>query len=157
MRVQELDVETCLELLATQEVGRVAVDDGRGPVVLPVNYVLDRGSVVFRTDLGTKLDAAEEGRPASFQVDDIDQDRRHGWSVLVRGTLVEVTRPAEVERLRELDLHPFASGDRAHFLRLVSSSMTGRRVRSDDRPHPADLDAPGDNVWLGRDGDDLLG
>ena len=30
-------------------------------MILPVNYVVDRDAPVFRTDPGTKLDAAAEG------------------------------------------------------------------------------------------------
>ena len=52
---QELTKSECFELLARQHVGRVAVVDDQGPVVFPVNYVLDRHTVLFRADAGTKL------------------------------------------------------------------------------------------------------
>ena len=54
----ELTKGECFGLLARQQVGRVAVVGDRGPVVFPVDFVLDRHMVVFRTEEGTKLDAA---------------------------------------------------------------------------------------------------
>jgi nitroimidazol reductase NimA-like FMN-containing flavoprotein (pyridoxamine 5'-phosphate oxidase superfamily) len=55
--VRALDQETCLRLLATQRLGRLAVvaEPGRGPHVVPVNYTLLRGSIVLRSAPGTKL------------------------------------------------------------------------------------------------------
>lgn len=157
MTVEILDVDTCLRLLATRNVGRVAVVDGQGPLMLPVNYVLDRGSVVFRTDLGAKLAAAERRSPAAFEVDEINPSRRHGWSILVRGRLVEIADEGELERVRDLPLRPFAEGERAHYVQVVAATITGRRIRDDAfRPQPNDLPELGENVWWGRDGDDLL-
>ena len=53
-----LDTHTCLQLLRTREVGRLAVSSADHPDIFPINYVLDRGTVVFRTAEGTKLAAA---------------------------------------------------------------------------------------------------
>jgi hypothetical protein len=39
------------------------------PVILPVNYVVDGDAPVFRTDPGTKLDAAAEGAAVAFEGD----------------------------------------------------------------------------------------
>jgi uncharacterized protein len=60
-RIEKLGDSECRELLAGQHLGRLALVDARGPVILPVNYVVDRDAPVFRTDPGTKLDAAAEG------------------------------------------------------------------------------------------------
>ena len=48
-RLRVLTRSECFELLAGGQFGRVAVVDDRGPVVLPVNYVLDRHTIVFRS------------------------------------------------------------------------------------------------------------
>ena len=61
-QVTELTRAECFELLASAPLGRVAVADDRGPVVFPVNFVLDRHTVVFRTEPGTKLAAAASRR-----------------------------------------------------------------------------------------------
>ena len=128
-RLDTLTVDECLELLASHHFGRVAVDDEEGPAVLPVNYVLDRGSVVFRTDEGTKLEAAARRERIGFEVDHVDEAARSGWSVLVRGKAEEITDPDELERVRRLPLEPFAGGERHRYVRLLSSSISGRRIR----------------------------
>lgn len=152
----ELDLETSLRLLAEHHVGRVAVNDGNGPVVFPVNYAFDQGTVVFRTDLGTKLAAAERRGDVAFEVDHVDVGRRLGWSVLVRGRLSEVTDPDELDRLAALPLEPFVGGDKAHFVRVMPRTVTGRRIPIPDRIPRDWLQATGGNTWFGRDGDDLL-
>jgi pyridoxamine 5'-phosphate oxidase-like protein len=42
VRWQELTKSECFQLLAREHLGRVAVVDDLGPVVFPVNFVLDR-------------------------------------------------------------------------------------------------------------------
>lgn len=153
-----LDQSTCRRLLERHHFGRVAVNDQDGPVVLPVNYVFDRGSVVFRTGAGTKLAAAEAGERGCFEIDDVDEERRLGWSVVVRGRLEEVTDPAELQRLQEVMIEPFAPGERDHLVRVIDGSITGRRIPipreiPDEWFERADLG----NIWYGQDGTDLLG
>jgi uncharacterized protein len=125
---QELTKSECFELLAGQRVGRVAVVDDRGPVVFPVNYVLDRHMVVFRTDPGTKLGTARARSRVAFEIDGIDAGTCTGWSVLVRGEAVEVTDPGELARLRQLSLRPWTPGPKSHYVRILPALLTGRRI-----------------------------
>ena len=133
-RWQELTKSECFELLAREHLGRVAVVDDRGPMVFPVNFVLDRHMVVFRTDEGTKLDAARRGSRVAFEIDGTDAATRTGWSVVVRGEAVEVTDPAELARLRKLPLHPWAPGAKTHYVRILPAALTGRRISTPRRP-----------------------
>lgn len=128
VRWQELTKSECFELLAREYLGRVAVVDDRGPVVFPVNFVLDRHMVVLRTDDGTKLDAAVRGSRVAFEIDGTDAAAHTGWSVVVRGEAVEVTDPAEVARLRRLPLRPWAPGTKGHYVRILPAVLTGRRI-----------------------------
>ena len=70
---QELSKSECFGLLAQERLGRVAFVDDLGPLVVPVNFVLDRHMVVFRTDEGTKLDAACRGSRVAFEIDGADE------------------------------------------------------------------------------------
>jgi uncharacterized protein len=124
----ELSKSECFELLAREGLGRVAVVDDLGPVVLPVNFILDRHMVIFRTSEGTKLDAACRGSRVAFEIDGTDTAAHTGWSVLVRGEATEVTDPAELARLRKLPLGPWAPGVRAHYVRILPAALTGRRI-----------------------------
>jgi len=92
--MEELDQDECRRLLAERHLGRLAVPDFGGPVIFPVNYVFDQGLVVLRTDPGSKLDAATEREQVAFEVDAVEEATRTGWSVVVRGTLAEITDPA---------------------------------------------------------------
>ncbi len=127
--IELLDRDESLGLLATDEVGRLAVISGGAPVMFPVDFALDADAIVFRTDPGTKLDFGPRA-PACFEVDCLDRAQRAGWSVIVSGRLEEVTRYDELTlgRLRKLALVPWAGGPRAHWLRLVPERITGRRV-----------------------------
>ena len=122
VRWRELTKSECFELLAKEHLGRVAVVDDHGPVVFLVNFVLDRHMVVFRTDEGTKLDAACRGSQVAFEIDWTDTAAYTGWSVLVRGEAIEVTGPAELARLRKLLLDPWAPDPKTYPRR-------GRRLR----------------------------
>ena len=125
---QELTKSECFALLSGERLGRVAVVDDQGPNVLPVNFVLDRHMVVFRTDEGTKLDAAARGSRVAFEVDGTDEASRTGWSVVVRGEAAEVTDPTELARLRRLPPSPWAPGAKAHYVRILPAKLTGRRI-----------------------------
>jgi hypothetical protein len=155
-RIVEMTPRECMELLAANHFGRVAVNDREGPVVLPVNYVLDGDSVLFRSGMGTKVEAGARGSAASFEVDAVDERTRTGWSVLARGTLTDVYERVEIERARRLPLQPFAGGDRPHFLRLIFERVTGRRIElpegvPDSWYRPTGLG----HVWFDRDAADL--
>lgn len=127
-RLEELGVDTAMRLLGEHHLGRVALNDPGGPLVFPVNYAFVQGAVVFRSDMGTKLRAAESRATASFQIDHVDERLRIGWSVLVRGRLVEVVDPTEISRLDELHIDPIAPGGKTHLVRLQPRVITGRRI-----------------------------
>ena len=91
---QGLDVlspDECRELLRHEQVGRIGFNQRGQTVILPVNYAFVAGSILFRTTVGSKLDIAQIGAPASFEIDDFDVKARTGWSVLVKGHAAEVT------------------------------------------------------------------
>ena len=127
-RWQELTRAECFELLAGEYLGRVAMTDDLGPVVFPVNFILDRHTVLFRTEEGTKLQAAGRRSRVCFEVDGADAAAHTGWSVIVRGEVTEVTDPAELARLGELPLQAWAPGARDRYVRILPSVLTGRRI-----------------------------
>ena len=128
VRWQELTKQECFRLLADQRLGRVVLVDDLGPLALPVNYLVDQHTVLFRSDQGTKLEVASRGARVAFEVDGADEATRTGWSVLVRGEAVEVTDPAELARVRRLPLSPWAPGAKARYVRILPTALTGRRI-----------------------------
>ncbi len=125
--LRELGEGECMELLATQVVGRVVVVIAGRASVFPVNYVLDRGHIVFRTDEGTKLDAARAGSTVTFEVDRSDPLYHTGWSVMASGPLEAVTDPHDLGRVRGLPVRAWGGmGD--HWVRIPIASISGRRI-----------------------------
>lgn len=122
--------DECLALVAAEEIGRLALATGATPEIFPVNYALADGEIIFRTDEGLKLTLAEQHQVA-FEVDGLDREAREGWSVVIKGRAQEVTvhdRPELRERVSSLALYPWAEGDRGHWVRIVPSQVSGRRV-----------------------------
>jgi hypothetical protein len=44
------------------------------------------------------------------------------------GLAEEITDPAEIKAAEQLGLHPFATGDRSHFVRIHPEFLSGRRI-----------------------------
>ena len=103
-----LDLTTCLARLAACPVGRIAMFDRGGVVILPVNHVVDGMTIGFRTTTGTKLFHAIHGSEVGFEVDDFDASTRTGWSVLAQGTAA-LAGDAEAARLDRLASTPWIS------------------------------------------------
>jgi uncharacterized protein len=129
----ELGRAECLRLLSATTVGRVVVvrpvEDM--PVIRPVNYAFDEvsQSVVFRCIPGTKFASLMPASRAWFEIDDIDADRRTGWSVIVGGVTEVVTHPAEVRRLDTIGMDSWIAGKDAEWVRIRARVVSGRRVR----------------------------
>ncbi|RNL86020.1 helix-turn-helix domain-containing protein [Halostreptopolyspora alba] len=125
-----LTAEECLELIGPGGVGRAAFTEtpDSAPVVLPVNYALSDGAVVFRTAADGVIARHAPG-PMSFEVDRIEGAMSQGWSVLLAGRAHRVDAAAELAALRERHpLRPWAGGDRETWIRVEAERVTGRRV-----------------------------
>ncbi|MCW2932807.1 MAG: hypothetical protein JWM19_3769 [Actinomycetia bacterium] len=131
--IEELDQDTCLQLISGGGIGRIAYVGRFGLVMLPVNYTLHDGGVVFRTaehgpldeDLRTGIDGAEY--KVAFEIDDIDLAKQQGWSVLIQGPAHHVTG-AERDAALQAGVQSLAPGDLELFVRIVPSRITGRRI-----------------------------
>jgi len=124
-----LSPETCLDLLGGQTVGRLAVAIRELPDIFPLNYVVDDGSIVFRTAEGTKLAAAVLGRGVAFEVDGVDESAGEAWSVVVKGRAIEIEAMYELLDALDLPLFPWQAAPKHRFVRIVPEETTGRRFR----------------------------
>jgi nitroimidazol reductase NimA-like FMN-containing flavoprotein (pyridoxamine 5'-phosphate oxidase superfamily) len=134
-----LDADECLSLLDQHHLGRVAFLKGTAPIILPVNYALADGLLVFRTDAGSKLEVALRRQPVAFEVDGIDDVNRTGWSVLVRGAAELISDADELTRLHRLPLIAWTPAATPHYVRIGSAGVTGRRINAAEQP----------SLWLG--------
>ena|ERR1700722_10750500 len=133
---EEISDNECLELLAGSRLGRIAVVEGDQPMIFPVNYAFYEGTVVFRTDPGTKLTAAPLARVA-FEIDESEPSSRTGWSVVVQGFGEDITDSvdADSDELLRLTVDPWVPGGRDHWIKIVPRSITGRRLRQSGERH----------------------
>ncbi|MFD8735326.1 helix-turn-helix domain-containing protein [Streptomyces sp. NPDC059618] len=124
-----LGPEECRTRLSTHGVGRIALHTSDGLLVLPVNYSVVDGSVVFRTAPGS-APAAAVGSRVAFEVDHIDEALSQGWSVLVQGHARAETHPDAVRRLDALaHSAPWADGpERDLWVCVAEESISGRRI-----------------------------
>lgn len=127
--LEVLSLAQCLALLRSRPIGRLSYIDAGEPTVVPVNYLVDGSNVVMRSLSGAKLDAAIVGAPVAFQIDDYDESRGTGWSVLVKGTADLLDDIDDIRRLSaDLDSWAVADPSTATWIRIVSADVAGRRV-----------------------------
>lgn len=126
----ELSEDECWRRLRSEEVGRLAVSVGGYPDIFPVNYRVWEGSIVVRTEAGTKLAAATLGHAVAFEIDQVDRAAKSGWSVVVSGTAREPEHLEDVVELDELDLDIWVSTPKSRWLVITPESITGRELPS---------------------------
>jgi uncharacterized protein len=126
-RLTDMPARECRDLMGSTSVGRVAFVDEDGPVVLPINYVLDGEFVLFRTSPHNAIARYVDTSMLALEVDEFDDFTQSGWSVLVRGTAAFVS-PDELSRDEALRPYPWADGVRNLVVRITPVSVTGRRI-----------------------------
>lgn len=123
----ELKESTCWSLLRTAHLGRLAVNAADGVDIFPVNYLVDGGSLVFRTAPGTKLVELTREPQVAFEVDGLDDT--HRWSVVVRGRARRLSDEEEIIHSRVLGLQTATPTTKHNYVRIIPGIVTGRRFR----------------------------
>jgi hypothetical protein len=127
--METLAESECWRLLASAELGRLAVCAAGEVDIYPVNYALDGNAIVFRTAEGTKLvEVALSGRVA-FEVDGFNAEAHQAWSVVVKGDAVQLDHFDDIYRAEGLVLVPWGPGEKSCFVRITPRRVTGRRFR----------------------------
>jgi nitroimidazol reductase NimA-like FMN-containing flavoprotein (pyridoxamine 5'-phosphate oxidase superfamily) len=125
--VQVLTDEQCMTRLSQQRIGRVSVTKDALPVIVPVNFVTDGASVVFRTHQHGLLAHACDSNVIAFEVDDFAVDADAGWSVLVVG-VARLLTASEHLRALTLGLATAAGDDCDQFVQLRIERISGREI-----------------------------
>lgn len=130
-RLRELSPQECWSLIATGGVGRIATTTDDGPVILPVNFIVDNETVVFRTTAYGLIGRIGPASEIAFEVDRLDEEMREGWSVLLVGAMERVEDPDEAAAaLGSANLEPWVGGVRNLVVRVRPRRVTGRRVEA---------------------------
>jgi nitroimidazol reductase NimA-like FMN-containing flavoprotein (pyridoxamine 5'-phosphate oxidase superfamily) len=127
--IEILDPSQCWALVREADVGRLGVSIANRPDIFPINFVVDHGTVVFRTAEGTKLAAAVLGTSVAFEVDGYDYVAGVAWSVVIKGRATEIERMQELFDAAELPLFPWHAAPKHRFVRIIPDEITGRRFR----------------------------
>ncbi|MCX5208233.1 pyridoxamine 5'-phosphate oxidase family protein [Kitasatospora sp. NBC_00240] len=127
--LMKLTPDECWDRLSDHGIGRVALSSESGPAILPVNYLVDAHSVVYRTSRGGAA-AAAEGSEVAFETDHLDETDSKGWSVLVVGKAEGIDEDTERRLAAQPGAQPWAAGIRDLWIRITPTRITGRLIGS---------------------------
>jgi nitroimidazol reductase NimA-like FMN-containing flavoprotein (pyridoxamine 5'-phosphate oxidase superfamily) len=133
--LEELTEAESLGLIAQAEVGRIGFSGRYGPVVVPVNYKIVDGAVVFRTAVGSALvedlrtGIADAEYKVAFEIDELDPVARTGWSVMIQGAAHHLDDERELATVLGAGIEPWAGGEREQYVRIMPTFISGRRIR----------------------------
>lgn len=123
--VVELTEDQSWHLLSGVSLGRLVTTVGGWTEIFPVNFVVQRRTLLFRTAEGTKLLTSVLNENVVFEAD--DHNVVEGWSVVVRGSAHLLSSAAEIEDARSAGLYPWVATRKLRFVRITPNSLTGRR------------------------------
>ena len=126
--LEQLSRDECLRLVGQVPLGRIVYTRQAMPAVELVNFALDGGDIIIRTDSSGKLAAATRGAVVAFEADSVDAVTHAGWSVTIVGYSRAVTDGADIRHLEQSGLVPWAPGKRDHFIRISPEIVNGRRI-----------------------------
>ena len=127
-----LSDQECVDRLATQELGRLVTSAAGILDIFPVNYVVDRRDIVFRTAEGSKLTELTINDEVLFEADSwTDAD---AWSVVVRGRARRLDTSAEGQAADELPLRPWLPTLKYNYVRITPESLSGRAFLRGEEP-----------------------
>ncbi|PRC48335.1 pyridoxamine 5'-phosphate oxidase, partial [Mycobacterium sp. ITM-2017-0098] len=115
----------CWDLLGSVSLGRLVTTVSGWTEIFPVNFVVQKNTVLFRTAEGTKLLTAALNENVIFEAD--DHNVVEGWSVIVRGKAQLLSTSAEVDEANRAGLYPWVATQKERFVRIGPQTITGRR------------------------------
>jgi len=112
--------------------GRIIYTRQALPAVELVNFALDHGDIVIKTDGTVRFPPATRHTVVAFKAICL-KAQQAGWSVTAIGPSREVIDPDDIGRLQKIDLSSWAHGTREHFVRVSPELLNGRRLRAHDQ------------------------
>jgi uncharacterized protein len=123
--VAELTETESWDLLRGVSLGRLVTTVNGWTEIFPVNFVVQKNTLLFRTSEGTKLLTAALNEYVLFEAD--DHNVVEGWSVIVRGKARLLATSAELTDARRAALYPWIATQKERFVRITPQAVTGRR------------------------------
>ena len=113
------------ELLSGVYLGRLVTTLGGRAEIFPVNYVVQRGTILFRSAEGTKLFGTVMNEKVLFEAD--DHNAVGGWSVIVRGNAEVLYGSEDIEEAEQAGLYPWTATLKLRYVRITPTETSGRR------------------------------
>ncbi|BDE01730.1 pyridoxamine 5'-phosphate oxidase-like protein [Mycolicibacterium fortuitum] len=123
--VSVLGEHECWQLLSSVTLGRLVSTMGTRLEIFPVNYVVQRRTVLFRTAEGTKLISTLFNDRVLFEAD--DHNVAGGWSVIVRGEPRLLEAPDEIAEAERGQLLSWIGTTKRRYVRIEPKEISGRR------------------------------
>lgn len=124
--VRELTEEECWELLALQQVGRLATAAGGVPEIFPVNYAVTARAIYLRTTPGSKLVEMAINSRVAFETDQWGADV--AYSVVVKGVAMMLESDVDIAEAEATGLVTYSDDvPRDVWVRITPVEVTGRR------------------------------
>jgi Pyridoxamine 5'-phosphate oxidase len=121
----------CLRLVALaakeNRVGRLAINDGQTPLVVPLNFTIYDSQVMVQIGPG-RLSETVPGSLVSFEVDRVDPESDEAWSVLIRGLASPLDAGSSPPKAGHVP-QPLVPTPGGIFLLIRPDVITGRRFR----------------------------
>ncbi len=130
----DLSEDESWALLSSISLGRLATSVGDEPDIFPVNFVVQRRTVLIRTAEGTKLSSAAVNQRVAFEADLYDVEQ--GWSIVVKGLAHLVETEPELRDAERAQVLPWIATTKLRYLRILPTAITGRRFRFGGEPEP---------------------
>jgi nitroimidazol reductase NimA-like FMN-containing flavoprotein (pyridoxamine 5'-phosphate oxidase superfamily) len=130
--VTVLSEDESWELLSGVALGRLVTCTGSHPEIFPVNFVVQRPTVLFRTAEGTKLSSLVVNNEVLFEADGHSLDE--GWSVIVQGTADVLSTSAEIDEADRAGLRPWVATLKLRYVRIQAATISGRRFHFGPEP-----------------------
>ena len=127
-----LTEEQCWDLLDGAQPARIAFSAGGIVDIVPVNYVRDSHSVLFRTSQGNKLLGLTVNPHVAFETDARSGDEV--WSIVIHGDARVLEGQADIERAESLGLTPWVPTLKYTWVQIVSKEISGRRFAIGPEP-----------------------
>ena len=119
-------------LLSSVSLGRLVTILGGKPEIFPINFVVQRRTVLFRTAQGTKLYSAAMSGQVAFEAD--DHTAVEGWSVIIKGRAHLLSADDQILDAEEAGLLPWIATVKPHFVRVIATEISGRRFKFGPEP-----------------------
>jgi nitroimidazol reductase NimA-like FMN-containing flavoprotein (pyridoxamine 5'-phosphate oxidase superfamily) len=130
--VTVLEDSEAWNLLSSVSLGRLVTSFGGQLEIFPVNFVIQHGTVLFRTAEGTKLFTTVMNEKVLFEADDHTADA--GWSVILRGTARMLNGADEIHEAEQAGLIPWVPTEKLRFVRVTPSEISARHFRFGPEP-----------------------